>query len=230
MQDLLDSAGYDDVRKIVATTRHEHDRAWRSFAVAWGAVLYRVQAAQEANDAFFSSVRVSAAPQPEERFIQEKLLFDFFASACSSVECLYFASYCIGAILDADAFPMDFPKNLRKYPHEISEAFGNSFPNERLTEVLDRTHKSDEFEALRDYRNFLSHRGSLPRHTYLGGEKDHATYVPANPLELSDRWVYEFEVTDSLTTDASKWLEMTLLDCISELRSFTRDYLSSYAA
>ena len=230
MKDILDRAGYDEVRKVVAAMRHGHDREWRSFAAAWNAVLYRFQAALEADTAFSSSVKVSRTPPPDERYVQEESLFRFFASACSSLECLYFATYCIGAIIDSDAFPMDLPVNLKKYPRDVSDAFGARFAKDGLTAVLAKTLESAEFEALRNYRNFLSHRGSLPRHSHLGGDKDGSTYTPTNPHELSDSWVYDFEITEASTASARSWLETTIPTCIAELRSFTEGYLHSSAA
>ena len=187
--------------------------------------MLEIELLNNADDTFTSSVRVNKMPPIEERHIQEKALFKFFTSGCSSIECFYFSSYCIGSIVDSNKFPIVSPNDLRIYPQDVADAFGDRFPQDTLCTKLTEIIKADEFKKLYNYRNFLSHRGALPRQSHLGGNRDGLTFIPKNPSDLSDNWIHDFELNEATTRIPREWLENLLQNCIAELNAFTKEYL-----
>lgn len=222
--EIFNKVGFNDISQAVASKREKHGSAGQSFAAAWNAVPIRFQAMFEADDTFTGSVMRSNMPPADERYTQEKALFKFFTSARSSLECFYFASYCIGSIVDSDTFPIEIQKDLKIYPKDVSKNFNKRFSQDSLSIVLDKTIKAAEFEIIKEYRDFLSHRGALPRHAYVGGNKHGSAFIPENPRDLSDNWKPTFELNDYSTRGIRKWLEATLSNCIAELHSFTRQH------
>jgi len=230
MPPSFESDQHQAIAKTVGSIREKHDREWRSFAAAWNALKHRFRSAIEADATFSKSITRTKTPPPEERYLQEDALFHFFASTCSSIELFYFACYCIGTIIDPEAFPMAEPESLRVYPRHVSIAYRKRFPGAELSSVLKTCLSGSEFRTVVELRNFLSHRGSLPRLSHLGGDKDGSTFVPTNPQGLADSWVYDLEVSESSTSTSRNWLESTLSVLIRELHSFVGRELMNLAA
>lgn len=101
----LPLAEYDAVNEHVAHRAPGNKDVWHGFASAWKGVAYRLRAAQEHAEGFRASiVASSSAPEPNERYRQDHDLFGFVVCALSILECFFFASYCVGSMLDTTHF------------------------------------------------------------------------------------------------------------------------------
>jgi len=132
----FNAKAHDSVNSRVSSATQPNSRQRRSFAAAWNATAYRFLAASEADASFTHSVGGTVSPPPQERYIQDNALFTFFVAACSTLESFYFSAYCIGAIIDPEAFPMGSPKDLKLYPDRVAKAFTSRFSQDELSNAL----------------------------------------------------------------------------------------------
>lgn len=212
---------YDAVSEYVSRRASGNEDVWHGFASAWNGVAYRLRAAHEHADGFRVSISASSAPEPNKRYRQDHNLFGFVVSALSTLECFFFASYCIGSLLDASRFPLSQAKDLRFYPEDVSEQFGKAFPNDVLSSVMEVCLSSREYEQLRDLRNVLAHRGTPPRKHFLGTRNtDTPSAIPANLIDLASRWRYDFSLDPRCLDPYLAFLNKTLSQLVVEASRF----------
>ena len=85
---------------------------WREWNTGLNGVIYRFLACDETSASVTDSLRASAAPPQPERFQQERDLFGLFFHGFSSLECLYYALYFVGARAAPDDFDVDINRKL----------------------------------------------------------------------------------------------------------------------
>lgn len=154
---------------------------WHEWASACNGVLYRFKACAEHSDALISSLTASTSPPQPERYEQEKLLFSFFTEGLSTIECLYYGIYFVGALVD----PAQIDSGREKrtiVPTLVVEGYRTAFPGDQLTTVLRRVLDDTDHRNWRKARNVLSHRAAPGRDFRLGGD-DSGTYWMGGPLD-----------------------------------------------
>lgn len=187
LPDDFDREDYDVINAKVPTGGDPPRLEWKGFAAGWNGVAHRFRAAATANDRLVESITRAPFPGIEERHVQEEALFSFFVNAVSVYDCLYFALYYAGAIEDPAHFPTA-KRDLRKFPRDVVSCFGKAWPTDRI--VRDLGNGLDLRDVLAEYRDFLAHRGCLPRHdeVNLGGPDVPAT-IPENPKDRPVDWI-----------------------------------------
>jgi hypothetical protein len=221
----FNSAAHESIHNQLVLQKPKHEAEWMSFGIAWKAVAYRAKAAFTYHEQFTASIRKSKAPLPEERYTQEHALFAFFSSVLSSIECYFYANYCIGAIASPSAFPASTPKDLRVYPANVAALFAATFPGDALATHMQSVILHGTFAELSDIRNVLSHRGAPPRHHYQGGVNHGKAMMPSNPKAPAAQWTYTFELTDKTTEDRWVWATTSLAALLSATDTFCRGRL-----
>lgn len=216
----FNAGAHDSINEKVAKYSSTHVLAWRSFGSAWNAVPIRYRASWYWHTEFADSIGVSSAPEPEERFYQECALFQFFVSAISTIETTYFATYCLGALIDANVFKMTEEADLRFYPGRVATLFGQRFPDEEVTRALQNCIEAEAYQRIVDYRNFLSHRGILSRHHWVGGERHAQSAVASNPTSLSTDWEFSLPLTPDLTNRYYSFLSSSVGGLLAALNRF----------
>lgn len=222
----LPLAEYDAVNERVSLRASGNKDVWHGFASAWNGVAYRLRAAQEHAEGFRASISASSAPEPNERYRQDHDLFGFVVSALSTLECFFFASYCIGSLLDTTLFPLSQAKDLKFYPKDVAEQFGKAFPNELLSSKMKDCLSSDEFKQLSDLRNVLAHRGTPPRKHFFGtGNTDKPSAIPGNLVDLASGWRYDFSLDPRCLDPYQAFLDKTLSQLVIEASRFVNTKL-----
>jgi hypothetical protein len=80
---------------MVARVRPRSENAWGEAGRGWNNVAYRFRSMADDSDAFIASVNQhGAAPEPEERYQQERQLYGVFVGGQSSLESF---GYCVWA-------------------------------------------------------------------------------------------------------------------------------------
>ena len=175
----------------------------------WNAVAYRFKACEEANESFKASLsNHGASPPPEERFSQERWLFEFFTSGQAVLESFAYASYAVGTLLQPQHFQMLSAKDLRKITVKRTfELYKVAFPQEMVTATFDALVHDPSWEEWTEVRNVLAHR-SAPGRTFAigGGTPGMATWKTFN-----------FAIEEALTADRKRWLAETLTGLIEAL-------------
>lgn len=137
---------------------------WRAFISACTGAGVRFRAMTEAEGTYVATVAQSN-DTPENIWVQDTALFDFFTNAVSALECLCFACFALAAQLQPTGFPMKSEKNLRAIiPKTVIDKFEMLYPRESVASVLKTIFDSTQYEELLNIRNVLSHRGNPPRH------------------------------------------------------------------
>lgn len=189
-------ATFDQVSRNSARFKDSHFDEWRTFAAAWNAIGFRQRAACDYNSEFPASINISAMPGGEDRYRQDHALFGFAVSQLSAFECLYFGVYCISSIRFPDTFPIARAKDLRSInPRTVAELLSSSFNASIMAERAISALDADFYDDLSKLRNFLSHRGTLPRDTRMGGELQ-GTFVARNPTDPIGEWMISRAIND----------------------------------
>jgi len=212
---------YDKISGILVEYKDTHRTQWMSFGSSWRGLKNRYRAMVEYDKEFTQSIKKHGNSPPfEERYKQEKALFGFFVSAISTIECFFYSTYFVGAILKPDNFPSEFESLKYLYPQNIMEKFVANFHGDVLTDKMKKCVDDRMYIVMRDMRDALSHRGELPRSFYRGGERNGMATMPINPKDTSDLWRYDFSIDENTTTARHQWLSGTLKGLTSAAADF----------
>ena len=210
---VFDVASYDRVNEQAAVLANPNDasaplkqNSWFSYAAAWNGFAARLRSAIEYDAEFGRLIAISTAPEQELRYLQERAFFGCIASAYSSIECFYMASYCLGTVLSQSNFPLHQALDLNKYPRHVATAFFNWLPTDSFSQLLSATECSSELRSLSNLRNTLAHRGVLPRKVNLSTGGDVPSAVPANPRALARDFDYNASLSSATTSVHTLWL------------------------
>jgi hypothetical protein len=202
---------YEVVHGLVARhfgkdTRYDH------FAGAWNAIAYRFLGAYDSAEAFGDAVKThGSTPRPPQRYLQERLLFEFFSSVFSVFESSFFAFYAFGSFIAANDFSLIPNEQHKVTPSATNGVYIRAFPGEPILDSFKGVLDDPGYRALRDIRNIVTHRAAPGRRIYLNsGPGD----VPATKWKLNDR---PFD-------------ELLVLDARSELTRLTHVLLTAFAA
>jgi hypothetical protein len=122
---------YEVIHKIVATARGNHP-LYEHHAGAWNALAYRYRASVDCGNIFADLIKDhGTAPPPEQRYLQERALFDFFSSGFSVFESTFYGLYTIGAFLVPATFPLSSERDQQLVsPTRTRDAFARAFPGD----------------------------------------------------------------------------------------------------
>ncbi len=185
-----------------------HPLERRAFGIGWNGVKWRYRAMTECDSEFRKSIEsYGPAPIIEERYKQEKSLYDFFTNLVSTLENLFFSLYCIASTIKSNEFPISDVKSLRLiFPESVESRFKQNFPSDKVTDAMSAVISDAQYIQTKDFRDFLCHRGPLPRAHNVGGDDDGKTHLPSNPKDPISTWLTDFELSVSVTYDKHEWL------------------------
>jgi len=166
---------FETVHDIVTATSDSH-AAYLQYSGAWGAVAYRYRGAVESGTEFITVLsEYGTSPNPEERFKQEKALFEFFSAGFSVFEASFYAAYAIGAIIDVAKFPITSEMDQQRIsPATTKAAFRRAFDDDPILEVFDQIFRDPRYQQWREIRNVLTHRAAPGRRFYVSIGSDDA--------------------------------------------------------
>ena len=170
---------------------------------------------------FERSIAKSSSPEINERFRQDHDLFVFVASAVSTVECFFFASYSLASLVNSANFPISNERDLIFYPQKVAQIFQNSFPSDPITSSMASCLAAPEWQQLQDLRNVLAHRGTPPRTHFAGnGPEDTPSAIPDNLKQLASAWQYNFTLTSGCLDVYRSYLDIALRQLVIDLANF----------
>lgn len=168
VQNDFPAASYGEIHKLVAGNWSTH-ALYEHFTGAWSAVAYRFRDLVDCGDAFIELLKTyGTAPEPEERYQQEKSLFGFFSSGFSTFESLFYGLFTIGAFIAPAAFPLLTPKDQQQVsPIRAKDAFKKAFATDPIITVITGILADPDFQRWREVRNVLTHRTAPGRRMYV---------------------------------------------------------------
>ena len=228
----------DAYRAVSArVSRYSDAPAWSSYAGGMNGLVFRFAATDEAHDALSESLSGPRALSPSgPRYAQEAALFSFYSNSVSALECLYFATYNLGACLGVAGFRVATDDDLRRITIGTTvKAFNSAFPKEGLTKHLERVATSRQMSALKEYRDFLAHRGTAPRKHVVEMGPDRrvnmsgvvSATITSNPKTVPSSWMSTLELTPSMTSAPRAWLGITVSEILHALDKFLKVHVTS---
>ncbi len=186
---------HDETNQFVVQSGSTDRLEWRAFASAWNAVAARSRRAEDVALALRSAWRTSPNPVPEDRYREDCLLFEFACSFVSAVECGAYSVYVVLAIRSPAHFRLTDDKDLQrislKHLERTAKTAGQDF-----TEISAVAHAvGTDIGEIRDIRDFLSHRGQLPRRVFLTMGEPRGSTVPSAPKVSPAKWEYDAELS-----------------------------------
>lgn len=180
---------YESVHKIIGSTKANHP-LYEHYSGAWNALAYRFRAAIDYGDIFVESLRTYGdAPPSEERYIQERTLFNFFGSGFSVFESAFYGLYTIGAFLEPKYFSLSSKEDQRSIsPKSTNDAFVRAFPTDSILTTFQEVISDAEYQRWRDIRNVLIHRTAPGRRIYasMGGKDTIPAVWKLNDIPLDE--------------------------------------------
>lgn len=217
----FDTAAYTAIHDKMRGYNNSHRAAWRSFGSAWNGLLYRHRCAQEHCQTF---VELIGSPNPSftERYRQDLALFSFFSCALSTLECFSVGAHCIASTINSQAFPVSSDKELREInPGNVARRYGSAFPETAIAETMCEIFQADStYEHIKTQRDYLSHRGTLPRTLDVGGDDDGKVCIPDNAKKPSTDWQFTRELNSQTTGEPYRWLEQSIARLLVSMKEF----------
>ncbi|MDO8566097.1 MAG: hypothetical protein Q7S04_02870 [Candidatus Moranbacteria bacterium] len=201
-------ASYESIHSIVSTAQASH-LLYEHYAGAWNALAYRFRASMDHGDAFVLLFNSNGpTPPPEERYMQEKALFDFFSAGFSVFESTFYGLYVIGAFLSPTLFSLSSQKEQQQItPNRTRDTFTRAFPSDPILNTFSALFMDPEYQKWREIRNVLTHRTAPGRRIYVSIGSDDAP-----PTE----WKLNNSVLDASIVTNGKSELSRLLTCLLE--------------
>jgi len=195
--------------------KHEKDfpNAWEHFKFAWRAFPMRFTWCDHFDKTYCESFnRAGSAPQPDERVIQERTVFTFFATGLSAIDTYCYALYMVGHMVASERFPIDLKKHLRAItPFSTKDKFAAEFPSDTISVSLARLVKDAVFDQWKSVRNDLIHCSAPGRIINLSS---------GGPPSQDDVWRHiDFEIP--INADTTRSRRNWLADILSSLQAAT---------
>jgi hypothetical protein len=146
-----------------------------------------------------------------ERFRQENALFAAFSATFSCIECICYATFSTGALLNPYEFPMGTPAQLRRIsPRYTQEALQRFHPAEAITTSLTNALADPAVTELQYKRNVLTHRTAPGRIINVGGD-----------AALPAQWKLDNSNLDGVTGVLRAELSRAVNNLLPALEAFT---------
>ena len=182
------------------------------FLGGWNALTMRFRAAaEESLAARMFLVRSQGDLSAEDRYLQERALFGFFANAMSAVESCCFTIYHLGQMRQPTFFAL--PDD-RVTVSVTSDAFALAFPGTQVDVELSALKVAPDWLNIKSIRNTLVHRES-PGITIFAG----AGTMPVRPAEWTGR---EVVLEPSLVDIPRAWLGTAVARLVGTTLDFVK--------
>lgn len=184
------TAPYESIYSAVEAYQAGHP-LYEHHSGAWNALAYRFRAMTDSGEAFATLMKShGSAPKPEERYLQEKALFDFFSAGFSVFECAFYGLYAIGAFLKQEIFVLSSARDQQQVsPAKTRDAFTKAFPADPILSAFAALFADPKYQEWREIRNVLTHRTAPGRRIYVSIGDDDAPpaewKVNNSPLDSS---------------------------------------------
>jgi hypothetical protein len=213
----------DSVNRKMAKYASDAGSNWFMFASAWNAVAYRLIAAHKSCEKF--DKLIVATPQTIAlRFDQDHEMFDFFTAALSCLECAFTATFACASQAAPAVFPINADNDLKIMPTMICKRLKSEFADSSLVSSMVGILRAPRYKQLADFRNYLSHRGTLPRKQYAStgsSTPDPASEVSGNPQSLAWKWIYDFKIESGCFNPFVEFTDEAVKNLICGLDEFT---------
>lgn len=170
------AAIYDRVHQIINIKASGHPNAIK-FSGAWNALSYRYLEVDECTTQFARHfAKYGSSPSSQERYCQERNIFDFYSAAVSCLDTVAFAIFAIASLKHGAAFPLsDAGDEAKVRPDKLLPKLNSNFSSDAITGAWSTLFSDPRNKEIRDIRNVLTHRTNPGRTYNIGGVLDGQT-------------------------------------------------------
>jgi len=214
---------YHKVSYLLDTWPHPECESWEQARGGWHGVGYRFLAVASFDEAWRASLAEGGtAPTPKVRLWQETSLFGFFVAATAVIDCLSYAAFGAGALVQPEAFrEMSTPETRQRIrTKDVPKRLRAAFPQASLADSLEVALISDEYVQLDRTRNVLAHRLLPSRRHFVDPVTKRLTRPSEWDLDL--RGTETVEMTPDFTATPRGWLAQTLSTVMPDMAAFIR--------
>lgn len=167
---------YDRVHHIMNVKASGHLNSIK-FSGAWNALSYRYVEADECATQFARHfAKYGSSPPGQERYRQERSIFDFYSAAVSCLDTVAFAIFAIASLKHGTTFLLSKNEDEKNAtPHKLLLKLKATFPDDLITGAWSRLSSDQRTKEIRDIRNVLTHRTNPGRTYNVGGALDGQT-------------------------------------------------------
>lgn len=210
------------VRKHNVKYQFSHPNQWISCGVAWDAMFWRFRSMVESGNYSIESIVKSTAPNFEERYLQERNIFEFFSNALSTIEIAFYSLYCMASMKNSN-FKFESEKTLRNInPRCVIDLFKSNFNSNSLTKLLEEICEDQNYLKIKEFRDFFSHRGTMNRNHYIKVSMPLVTKIASNPKQIGEKWMLDIELNEPFIKSKCDWTVKIINLLISEIEEFTK--------
>jgi len=214
---------YEKIYIKVLQYKDNFQLQYQQFSGGWRSLVYRYLACTKHSDDYIKIIKKDRiSPSYFLRYEQERELFNFFTNGLSAIETLGYMLYMICSIDKPNDFKVikkDLWKiKLKNKSEECTVGKLKTFyPEENITQELEKLINSQEYKEWVEVRNVLMHRETPPRKLRLSSKR--------SKIEQSDLWFKGIEINDQTTDCRLEWLGSNLFNLIKLTFEFTNKLL-----
>ena len=150
------------------------------FLGAWTGMAFRFKACAENAEAFADLFRRHGSNPPfEQRYQQDREMFEFHANGYGALDCLFYGMYFVAELVKPAEFDVSDLKKITA--KATADLFDKHFAGEPLTVALHETFYCEDYADWGELRNILAHRIASGRIIHFYG-------VGANIPPVPNRW------------------------------------------
>jgi hypothetical protein len=189
------------------------------FGGAWNSLAYRYCGAVDSGLLFVGLLeKHGTTPEPQERYLQEKAIFEFFSSGFSVFESFFYGMYSIGAFIDPVNFVLTSPRDQQRVsPSSTKQAYDRTFAGNSILVVFDKLFADPDYQRWREIRNILTHRTAPGRRIYVSLGSDD---MPPVEWKLNNT-----PLNASIVSDGTRDLSRILTNLITGAATFVKSEL-----
>ncbi|WP_431273653.1 hypothetical protein ACQ858_15960 [Variovorax ureilyticus] len=204
---LIDAALAERVSAEARRALSGNQHAVQLFYAGLLGTLYRAKDAAQHLEVFKSAWATEPRATPQERATQEEVLFGAVTAAASAVENQVFA----GFVLVQSTLQGGFSKGELKASRErMVRAIEAEARTADLGRFLRSSFADADCAALYELRDFLVHRGKLPRNHWVGGPHHGTVTIARNVKDDPAVWLTNLAMNDAMLDKPVAWAERHL--------------------
>lgn len=214
---------YKNIHDRVLQYKDKFPLQYKQFTGGYMSLMYRYLACiKHSNDYIKFIEKDRSSPSYFLRYEQERELFNFFTNGLSAIETYGYMIYMICSINKPNDFKVitkDLWKiKLKDKSKECTvEKLKTFYPEENITQEIEKLINSDEYQVWVKVRNILMHRGTPGRIIMASTRRP--------KIERSDLWFEGIEINKKTTDCRLKWLGSNLFNLIELTDDFTTNKL-----
>jgi hypothetical protein len=212
---FIDLAQYDEIARL-ANERLPSDDYKKSFGAAWNGLGYRARGADEHSSSYGELWSTEPATTHETRLYQEREFFAAVTNISSAAEAFSFAAHVLAMAYAREPLTK---ANLKRVWPAMLVRIQNQPETAPIGKFIAKEYADTASVSLEEIRDFLIHRGGLPRSHWVGGPHHGTATVASNPKAAPADWMPDLTLNAQTLAPWTVWLKQYLAGGLPMMRA-----------